>query len=78
MNECNDLGNLCGAWERNYSNGNPWHRGQYLNGKMNGCWESYYLNGNPWYKGNYINDDETGYWEWYNHRGELIEKEFYL
>jgi hypothetical protein len=41
MNEYNDKHQRIGYWEKYFSNGNPWYKGHYINGKEDGYWEWY-------------------------------------
>ena len=58
----NAKGQAHGLWERYYSNGNLFYKGEYINGKRHGYWESYYYNGNLCYKGSYLNGNQIGFW----------------
>ena len=66
-----------GYWERYYSDGTLWYKGNYIDGKPDGCWEEYWSNGILMNKGCYANGERTGYWRWYNIDGELEEQIFY-
>jgi len=43
-----------GYWEEYHSNGQLWHKGNYVNGKEHGYWEGYYDNGDLKNKTYYI------------------------
>lgn len=41
----NNKGEAHGHWEVNWSNGNLWRKGSFINGVRYGYWEVYYANG---------------------------------
>jgi antitoxin component YwqK of YwqJK toxin-antitoxin module len=54
MNQFNQQGKREGYWEEYFSNGNVFHKGNYVNGGMDGYWEWYYENAKLNYKSYYI------------------------
>ena len=50
----NEKGQRHGYWERYWSNGKLWHKGNYINGKCVGYWEFHYLDGGIMFKEYFI------------------------
>ena len=46
MNGLNNKGERHGYWEKHYTNGKLFHKGNYVNDKEDGDWELYRPNGN--------------------------------
>jgi antitoxin component YwqK of YwqJK toxin-antitoxin module len=76
---CNDQGKRHGYWERYYTNGQLYYKGNFVDGIKHGYWEYYYYsNGQLYSKGNYVNGKLHGYWEYYHDNGKLNSKIYYI
>ena len=54
MNAYNDKGEKHGPWEEYHSNGNIWHKTNFVNGNVYGLRESYDSNGKSYCKKYFI------------------------